>query len=90
MPISPGISVINLAVGIKAPSYLANGLVALQRVGHSVLSARVLINLREAGTCETETTGVISTHNSYQFRIFAFVQTEIHRDSMQSTVAVHG
>lgn len=73
-----GISIINLAVGIIASSYLANGLVALQRVGHSVLSARVLINLRQA--CEVDTSITSGASLSIcRFENFALGQLETER-----------
>jgi len=79
-----GISVINLAVAVVAPSDLANGLVTLQRVIHATVSARVLINLREAHSTE-ETSNFIQTSSTFQFRTFAIGRPEVQEDGIRIT-----
>ncbi|KAK7682860.1 hypothetical protein QCA50_014246 [Cerrena zonata] len=56
-----GISVVNLIVIVAAPRDLANLLAIFQRVMHSLLSARVLMNLREANQREYALAGMQSS-----------------------------
>ncbi|KAH8102028.1 hypothetical protein BXZ70DRAFT_47824 [Cristinia sonorae] len=55
------ISIINFIVIVAAPRELADILAIFQRVMHSCLSARVLLNLREARERETRLTSLNST-----------------------------
>ncbi|TCD65702.1 hypothetical protein EIP91_002278 [Steccherinum ochraceum] len=51
----PGITLFNLIVMIAFPAYGTDLVVAIQRVFHSCISARVIINLREAAEQENAT-----------------------------------
>ncbi|KAI0342229.1 hypothetical protein BDW22DRAFT_1429098 [Trametopsis cervina] len=75
-----GMSVINLIVIVAAPRDLADMLAILQRVLHSCLSARVLLNLREAGRRE-----VNPSFNSLPLRVIRFASTTMNTSTSTDT-----
>ncbi|KAJ3482314.1 hypothetical protein NLI96_g7066 [Meripilus lineatus] len=74
-----GVSLINLIVIVTSPSHLApaNLLATFQRVMHSCLSARVLLNLRQAHRDELESP---SNAESGPLRHPTYSQTEVSQD----------
>jgi len=78
-------SIVNIAVVLAAPRYLANILTTMQRAIHSSLSARVVLNLREVERIDLDESLAV---NSTQLReMVARVDCRFERWDQSATIS---
>jgi len=79
-----GVSLANLIVAITSPNDPAHAVATPQRVSHSILSARVLINLREAHAASMRGS-MTTTDDNIQLDRLAFARTQASSDQGRTT-----